>query len=227
MMMPVSGEHDPKRVEKDTGERRGVLALLIVATIVAAVCGVVPSIWAVRAGVLVALVGAWISVFMAWRQVDAIRRMHFDTLKELRHAASEQEKRHHAESMEMIDTFSRRVGSISKTLADTRAKLDRAESELSTLRGDKAALQYKVTAGNKKVASLEMRITELETELDALLADGRSGRLTPCVPSLMQVSPPPRRSGSAVTTRLSLICPESLSRAYLRGLARLVARPDA
>ena len=35
-----------------------------------------------------------------------------------------------------------------------------------------------VTAGNKKVASLEMRITELETELDALLADGRSGRLT-------------------------------------------------
>ena len=65
-------------------------------------------------------------------------------LKELRHAASEQEKRHHAESMEMIDTFSRRVGSISKTLADTRAKLDRAESELSTLRGDKAALQYKV-----------------------------------------------------------------------------------
>ncbi|MCP6335766.1 hypothetical protein NL449_27495, partial [Klebsiella pneumoniae] len=76
----------------------------------------------------------------AWRQVDAIRRMHFDTLKELRHAASEQEKRHHAESMEMIDTFSRRVGSISKTLADTRAKLDRAESELSTLRGDKAAL---------------------------------------------------------------------------------------
>lgn len=178
MMMPVSGEHDPKRVEKDTGERRGVLALLIVATIVAAVCGVVPSIWAVRAGVLVALVGAWISVFMAWRQVDAIRRMHFDTLKDLRHATSEQEKRHHAESMEMIDTFSRRVGSISKTLADTRAKLDRAESELSTLRGDKAALQYKVTAGNKKVASLEMRITELETELDALLADGRSGRLT-------------------------------------------------
>jgi len=38
-------------------------------------------------------------------------------------------------------------------------------------------LQYKVTAGNKKVTSLEMRITELETELDALLADGRSGRL--------------------------------------------------
>ena len=114
---------------------------------------------------------------MAWRKVDAIRQMHYDAIKELRHAASEQEKRHHAESMEMIDTFSRRVGSISKTLADTRAKLDRAESELSTLRGDKAALQYKVTVGNKRVASLEMRITELETELDALLADGRSGRL--------------------------------------------------
>ena len=174
MMMRVSGVHDLKRVEKDTGERKGVLAILIVATVVAVVCGVIPSIWVVRAGVLVALVGAWVSVFMAWRQVDAIRHMHFDALKELRHAASEQEKRHHAESMEMIDTFSRRVGSISKTLADTRAKLDRAENELSTLRGDKAALQYKVTAGNKKVTSLEMRITELETELDALLADGRS-----------------------------------------------------
>ena len=177
MMMRVSGVHDLKRVEKDTGERKGVLAILIVATVVAVVCGVIPSIWVVRAGVLVALVGAWVSVFMAWRQVDAIRHMHFDALKELRHAASEQEKRHHAESMEMIDTFSRRVGSISKTLADTRAKLDRAENELSTLRGDKAALQYKVTAFNKKVTSLEMRITELETELDALLADGRSGRL--------------------------------------------------
>lgn len=173
----VSGVHDLKRVEKDTGERKGVLVILIAATVVAIACGLIPSIWAVRAGVLVALVGAWVSVFMAWRQVDAIRQMHYDTIKELRHAASEQEKRHHAESMEMIDTFSRRVGSISKTLADTRAKLDHTESELSTLRGDKAALQYKVTVGNKRVASLEMRITELETELDALLADGRSGRL--------------------------------------------------
>ncbi|MDO4412769.1 cell division topological specificity factor MinE [Cutibacterium sp.] len=177
MINRVSGVHDLKRVEKDSGERKGVLVILIVATVVAIACGVIPSIWAARAGVLVALVGAWVSVFMAWRQVDAMRRMHYDALKELRHAASEQEKRHHAESMEMIDTFSRRVGSISKALADTRAKLDRAETELSTLRGDKAALQYKVTAGNKKVTSLEMHIAELETELDTLLAEGRSGRL--------------------------------------------------
>ena len=57
MMMRVSGVHDLKRVEKDTGERKGVLAILIVATVVAVVCGVIPSIWVVRAGVLVALVG--------------------------------------------------------------------------------------------------------------------------------------------------------------------------
>lgn len=156
-----------------------MFALLVTATVIAVVCAIIPSVWAARAGVLVALVGAWVAVFMAWRQIDVVRQMHFAELKEMRHSAAEQEKRHHAESMEMIDTFSHRVAAISRTLADTRAKLDRAEGELSTLRGDKAALQYKVVAGNKKVASLEMRIAELETELDTMLADGRSGKVTP------------------------------------------------
>lgn len=77
----------------------------------------------------------------------------------------------------MIDTFANRVGILSKSLSDTRGKLDRAENELSTLRGDKAALQYKVAAGNKKVNALESRVAELETELAGILADAEAGRV--------------------------------------------------
>lgn len=77
----------------------------------------------------------------------------------------------------MIDTFANRVGMLSKTLSDARTKLDRAENELSTLRGDKAALQYKVAAGNKKINSLESRIAELETELAGVLADAEQGQV--------------------------------------------------
>lgn len=166
-----------RRVEAAGNERKGVLAILIATTVIAVACAVVPSVWASRAGVLVALVGAWISVFMAWREVDALRAAHFAELKAVRHSASEQERRHHAESMEMIDTFSQRVGALSQTLAQTRAKLDRAENELSTLRGDKAALQYKVSAGNKKVNLLEARVAELETELERVLTEARAGEL--------------------------------------------------
>ncbi len=151
--------------------------MLIVCTVLEVACAVIPSIWATRAGVLVALVMAWVSVLMSWREVESLRTAHLTELKVVRQAAVEQEKRHHKESMDMIDTFANRVGMLSKTLADTRGKLDRAENELSTLRGDKAALQYKVAAGNKKVNALESRIAELETELAGVLADAESGRL--------------------------------------------------
>lgn len=166
-----------KRVSKKSNERRGVLAMLIVCTVLAIGCAVIPSVWAARAGVLVALVVAWVSVLMAWRQVENLRISHLSELKAMRQSAVEQEQRHHKESMDMIDTFANRVGMLSKTLSDTRSKLDRAENELSTLRGDKAALQYKVAAGNKKVNSLEARIAELETELAGVLADAEQGQL--------------------------------------------------
>lgn len=126
---------------------------------------------------LVALVVAWVSVLMAWREVETLRMSHLAELKAVRQSAVEAEQRYHKESMDMIDTFANRVGLLSKTLSDTRAKLDRAENELSTLRGDKAALQYKVAAGNKKINGLESRIAELETELAGVLADAERGQL--------------------------------------------------
>ncbi len=173
----MSGVQKGKRVEKSSNERRGVLILLIAASVVAVVCAVLPSVWAVRAGVVVALAAAWVSVIMAWREVEAVRTAHFAEMRRMRRDAADAERRHHEESMDMIDTFAQRVGAISKTLTQTRAKLDRAENELSTLRGDKAALQYKVSAGNKKVNELEARIAELETELQSVLSEAREGRL--------------------------------------------------
>lgn len=151
--------------------------MLIVCTAVAVACAVVPNVWIVRAGVLVALVMAWVSVLMSWREVENLRTAQFAELKAMRQASVKEEQRHHKESMEMIDTFANRVGILSKSLADSRGKLDRAENELATLRGDKAALQYKVAAGNKKVNALESRIAELETELAGVLADAEAGRL--------------------------------------------------
>lgn len=166
-----------KRVSKPSNERRGVLAALIACTVLAVGCAIIPSVWAARAGVLVALVVAWVSVLMAWREVETLRMSHLAELKAVRQSAVEAEQRYHKESMDMIDTFANRVGLLSKTLSDTRAKLDRAENELSTLRGDKAALQYKVAAGNKKINGLESRIAELETELAGVLADAERGQL--------------------------------------------------
>lgn len=166
-----------KRISKPSSDRRGVLAMLIVCTVLAVACAVIPSIWAARAGVLVALVMAWVSVLMAWREMESIRTAHLAELKAVRQASVKEEQRHHKESMDMIDTFANRVGILSKSLSDTRGKLDRAENELSTLRGDKAALQYKVAAGNKKVNALESRVAELETELAGILADAEAGRV--------------------------------------------------
>ncbi|WP_245569932.1 cell division topological specificity factor MinE [Acidipropionibacterium thoenii] len=151
--------------------------MLIVCTVLAVACAVIPSIWVARAGVLVALVMAWVSVLMAWREVENLRISHLAEMKAIRQASMAEEQRHHKESMEMIDTFANRVGVLAKTISDTRGKLDRAENELSTLRGDKAALQYKVAAGNKKVNALESRVAELETELAGVLADAEAGRL--------------------------------------------------
>ena len=177
-MVHVSGVQkkvESKRGKSATPERRNVLILLIVATVVAVACAVFPSVWMARVGTLIALVAAWVSTDLALREVNSLREAHFVELRDMRHQSAEMERRHHAESMEMIDTFAQRVGALSETLATTRSKLDRAENEMMTLRGDKAALQYKVAEGNKRVRELQERIVALETQLDTEMAKAFEG----------------------------------------------------
>lgn len=166
-----------------SSDRRATLVVLIVATVVALACAFGP-IWMVRAGVLVALVGAAAAVWFAFREMRSMELIHKSELKAVREAAASAASQHHRESMELIATFTQRYKAHGEQLAALRAELSSRQAELSTLRGNLASaqaegerrqgrileLQDEVALANSQLAALEATIVEFETSNDQVIA---------------------------------------------------------
>lgn len=136
---------------------------MVVVTVIGLVCAFGP-IWMVRAGLFVSILGAGASVWFAFREISRLEVLHRTELKAARDAAALAARAHHAESMDMIDTFTARYKAHSEQLAKLRAELTNRQQELSTLRGNLVS----VRAESSRRAD---RITELEHELESRMIE--------------------------------------------------------
>lgn len=165
---PKFGYHDPvsgKRQADRSVERRITLAVLVIGSIASIALAFGPE-WMVRIGVGVALVMAFVSVALSWRELERVHVAHRIELKALYNASMEQADRHHQESLAMVERFDARAEQLKETINRVTSELAAARSELSTMRGNSAWLRGEIAERQSRIHTLESRISELETVRD-------------------------------------------------------------
>ena len=147
--------------------RSPAFIVLVVGTVVALACGLGPA-WLVRVGVGVALLTAFCSLALTWREMDRMVARHAAELGEARaltRTAREQgraaARSHHAESMAMINRFTTRQAAHRAHIAAARAEADQLRTSLASTRLD-------VEAKQTRIASLNHTVRQLENELAAI-----------------------------------------------------------
>lgn len=152
-----------RRVATNSGERNVALIILIVGS-AAALASLFGGIWLVRAGVVVAVLMASAALYVAFGQVRRLREEHALELKREHELRSALSKRHHSDSVAMIDRFNARAQNLQTVIDQLRSQLGTARAELSSMRGNAAWLRAEVAERQGRIAELEARITELEAE---------------------------------------------------------------
>jgi hypothetical protein len=153
-------------------DSRAVGIVLAVGTVIA-VSATLGPVWIVRAGVAVAVLGSFLAVWFAWREVANRRRAHLLEVRTLTRRAAEDAERHHEETMEVIDRFTTRHQALSERLDLTRGELDVAQAQLATLKGSLIATQSESRKRAARIHTLEGVVKQREAEL-AELADAHA-----------------------------------------------------
>lgn len=148
-------------------DRRLSLGLLLAITVIGLVCAFGP-LWMVRVGLLVALVGAAVSVWFAFREVKNLQVIHRAELKAVRDAAKDAASTHHRESMDVIESFTARTRAHGEQLAALRAQLAAGQEELSTLQGRLVSTTAESDRRAARVAELEQQLAGRQAQLTAL-----------------------------------------------------------
>lgn len=152
-----------RRVAHKSSERTIALTILIVGTLVS-LASMLGNVWVVRGGVVVALLMAFATVYVVWRQLRTERAVHAEELKHEVKLRSQQAERHHEESVAMIERYNARAENLKAVIAKLRSQLGAAKSELSSMRGNSAWLRAEVAERQARIDALEQRIAELEAE---------------------------------------------------------------
>lgn len=148
-------------------ERKAAVAVLVAGGIAALACAF-GSIWVVRVGVVLALVAATVALAFSFSEIRRLNEAHRLELRAMRRSASEAAAKHHAESMELIETFRARYAAHAEQVGDLRAELAATQTELSTVRGNLVSARAEAASKTQQVVALEAAIAEHETELAVL-----------------------------------------------------------
>ncbi|MGJ6979850.1 hypothetical protein ACSDQ9_04870 [Aestuariimicrobium soli] len=145
-------------------ERKSALAVLIAASVVAVACAFGP-IWIVRLGLVLAVLGAVGSVWFAFRELARMDVVHRTELKAERLARTTADRAHHAESMELINTFKTRYLAHATQVDDLRGTMAGLQQELSTVRGNLVSARAEAIAKAQTIADLQASLAEREAVL--------------------------------------------------------------
>lgn len=169
-----------RRGTKQSHERTIALTILTVGT-VAALASMLGDVWALRAGVVVAILMAFAAVFVVWRQLTTERAWHAEEMKHEMDLRAKQATRHHNESVAMIERYNARAENLRAVIAKLRSQLAAARSELSTMRGNAAWLRGEVAERQARIEALEKQIAELEAEDTANIVAMPRQELSPSI----------------------------------------------
>ncbi|GAA3609038.1 hypothetical protein GCM10022236_08350 [Microlunatus ginsengisoli] len=150
--------------------------MLIVGTVCSLAC-VLGPVWLARLGLVPALGAAFVSCWLAWREIGLERRAHAAAMLSAsrRHGAQLSEERRH--NTAVLTAMSGRLEA-SNTLAVSRGatihqlrhEIARLNGDVNGLRGANGRLTRDLNFRNAAIAELRETIAERESELAALLA---------------------------------------------------------
>ena len=132
-----------RRVARNSSERTLALTILIVGTLVS-LASMAGNVWVVRGGVVVALLMAFLAVYVVRRALLRERATHAEELRHEVELRSQQADRHHEESVAMIERYNARAENLKAVIGKLRGQLGAAKAELSSMRGNSAWLRAEV-----------------------------------------------------------------------------------
>jgi hypothetical protein len=163
----ASGPH--RRLAPSSARR--VSGVILVVGSVLAVAAAFGSLWVVRGGVVLAVLAAVFATTVTWRELTRERRRHAaETLAASRaHGQALRDERSHNQQVLQVvtDRNSRAVAEIERQ----HVVIAGMRTEISTLRGDKAALTATLAQRDRTIGSLRDTVRTQEAELLALTAD--------------------------------------------------------
>lgn len=147
--------------------RRAARSALIVG-IVLAVAAAFGPIWVVRAGIAVLIVAAILAVRFAWKELSQERRENgLKSLDQL-HAHGAQLSAERARNREVLDVLKQAGEENDQKMVELQVRIGQLRTELSSLRGDHAALQAEAIANDHRIKRLTADLAEREAELRTL-----------------------------------------------------------
>ncbi|MEL4503694.1 hypothetical protein AAEX63_02175 [Luteococcus sp. H138] len=144
--------------------RRQSLVILSVGTIAALACSLGP-LWLTRVGLGIALLTTFVTVWLSWRQMDAMLVEHAAELKALRHQARDAAHAHHVEMMATIARHTKRQEALRAQLAEAQGQLGAVRVELTGAQQEAATKQQRISALNKRISDLEKQLAAAEDEV--------------------------------------------------------------
>ncbi|MFC6357836.1 hypothetical protein [Luteococcus peritonei] len=154
--------------------RSPAFMVLVAGTVVALACAFGPT-WMVRAGLAVALLTAFASLALTWREMDRMVARHMEELaaaraltKQARDEARSAARSHHAESMAMIARFNKRQAAYREQIAAAQAEMEQLRTNLAGVSLDAEAKQTRISALNNTIRQLENELAGLERGDDVL-----------------------------------------------------------
>lgn len=174
----------PELAAPSVPARRAGLLVLIAGGVISAAAAFGP-IWAVRAGIGVALLAGIVACVLAWRHAKQVQeaRIAQELTAMRRRAAIATETRQRHE--DVLDTLNDRHAEMRLQLRELRIKHADLLIALNALRGDKTALAADIERATDEIAALREQVSLLEAQLpedldaEVLSLPRRVGRSTP------------------------------------------------
>ena len=177
-MTTASAAALPARKIATSPQRRISTVVLIIGTALSLVAAVGP-LWIARLGVVVAVAAAVTACTAAWSELRLARREHAAAMAAASRAhveALRTERRHNASVLDVL------TGRSQLALAEVERQntvIARLRSDVSSLRGDAAALRWEIGRRESVIAGLRETVRAREAELAALHGDAADVRVMP------------------------------------------------
>lgn len=141
--------------------------MVIVGTVVSVAAAFGP-VWLVRIGVVVAVAAAITASVLAWREVRADRHRHAATMLATNRAHGATLRAERAQSSAVLNVVTERNVAAMAEISRQQTAIAQLRGEVSSLKGDRAALTAEVTRREQVIASLTETVRVREAELRAV-----------------------------------------------------------
>jgi hypothetical protein len=139
--------------------------VVLIAGTVGAVAAASGPLWMVRIGVAAAITAALVACAFAWRDLNAARHAHAQTMLQAarEHGARMSEER--GRNAAVVDALSMRIADAGKVIERQRTRIAQQRLEMSSLNQDQAYLKGEIEYREKAITALRETVPNQDAEL--------------------------------------------------------------